>query len=406
MQREHIDAEFFVLQKFFDPRDSLLVPTDEGQSRVDRQKAVRLNVPIPRRHVARNRFLQRHVAVLANPFDIRQIEGPSGVERHAAVVPIVVLVLAAQPAVAIDARVETDLVAGSAKLRGAEEGLEHLLLVYDGPRLQRRVVYEAAHAFFGIGEQIGILLLVGDVVVAVASLVVNFVDGVTAQAGQAGLGLRRGAVDLFGHFARQHQRRIVAARTPLGLDFGLLARQVLVISDVRVNLYIALGRVAAHVIDRRLVEGVVERSKAVRRRRPLFDDCRVATSTSLRANRLVDHKAILVHVVSEFLRLRKIAARDNPRGQNIAGRSRSSRREKGAFSRDEISGNKLVGRKVNDLPRLGTWASVLASGECLLGRLCVLLAAIGQPVQHHGQHQQPDHRYGHNAIAPRRGLPQ
>ena len=114
---------------------------------------MRLDVPIPRRHIAGDCFLQRHVAVLADPLNSRQIESSRGVERHAAVVPIVELVLAAQPAVAIDARIETDLVAGGAKLRGAEEGLEHLLLVDDGPCLQRGVVHEAAHAFFGIGER-------------------------------------------------------------------------------------------------------------------------------------------------------------------------------------------------------------------------------------------------------------
>ena len=380
VQREHIDAEFFVLQKFLDPRNGLLVAADVGQGRVDRQKAVRLDVPIPRRHVASDRFLQRHVTILTDPFGIGQVEGSSGVERHAAVVPTVVFVLAAQPAVAVDARVEADLVAGGAKLRGAEEGLEHLLLVDDGPRLQRGVVYEAARAFFGLGEQIGILLLVGDVVVAVAGLIVNLVDGVAAQAGQTGLGLGRGAVDLFGHFTRQHQCRIVATRAPLGLDFGLFARQPLVIGDMRVNLRIALGRVAAHVVDRRLVEGIVERGKAVRRCRPLFDDGRVTTSARLRTNRLVDHKAVLVHVASEFFWLREIAARDDPRGQHIAGRSRSSRREKGAFSRDEIGGDEVVWRKVSNFPRLGTRPGVLASGKCLLGRLRVLLAAIGQPV--------------------------
>ena len=135
VQREHIDAEFFVLQKFLDPRDGFLVAADVGQGRIDRQKAVRLDVPIPRRHVAGDRFLQRHVAVLADLLGGRQVEGSRSVERHAAVVPIVVFVLAAQPAVAIDARVEADLVAGGAKLRGAEEGFEHLLLVDDGSRL-------------------------------------------------------------------------------------------------------------------------------------------------------------------------------------------------------------------------------------------------------------------------------
>ena len=101
---------------------------------------------------------------------------------------------------------------------------------------------EAARAFFGLGEQIGILLLVGDIVVAVAGLVVNRVDGVAAQAGQSRLGLGGGAVDHFGHFAGQHQRRIVAPRTPLGLDFALLALQafVFVIGDMGGDLCIAL----------------------------------------------------------------------------------------------------------------------------------------------------------------------
>ena len=118
----------------------------------------------------------------------------------------------------------------------------------------------------------------------------------------------------------------------------------------------------------------------MRRRRPLFDDRRVTAGASLRANRLVDHKAVLGEVTGKFLRLRKIAASDDPRGQNVAGRSRSSRREKGAFSRDKIGGYEVVWGKVGDLPRLGTRAGVLASGKCLLGRLRVLLAAIGQPV--------------------------
>ena len=160
------------------------------------------------------------------------------------------------------------------------------------------------------------------------------------------------------------------------------------------------------MVDRRLVEGVVERGKAVRGRRPLLDDGRVTAGTRLRADWFIDHKAILVEVPGEFLRLRQIAARDDPRGQHVAGGRRRSGREKGAFGRDEIGGDKVGRRVIGNLPRLGARAGVLASGKGLLGRRRVLLAAIGHPVEHHGEREQPDHRYGHDAIGPRGRLPQ
>ena len=137
--------------------------------------------------------------------------------------PFVIFVLPAQPAVVIDARVEADFVAGRAKFGGAKEGFEHLLLVHDRPRLQRRVVQETPSTGRGRGEEVGILLLVRDIVVAVAGPAVDLVDGVAAQTGQPCLGLRRGAIDLATHLAGQHQRRVVAARTPLRLDLALPA---------------------------------------------------------------------------------------------------------------------------------------------------------------------------------------
>ena len=52
---------------------------------------------------------------------------------------------------------------------------------------------------------------------------IPLVDGVAAQTRQPCLGLRRGAIDLATHLAGQHQRRVVAARTPLRLDLTLPA---------------------------------------------------------------------------------------------------------------------------------------------------------------------------------------
>ena len=92
--------------------------------------------------------------------------------------PIVVFILTTEPAVPVDTGVETHLVTGRAKLRTPKKGLEHLLFVHDWPRLQRRIVQETTDTGLGRSEEVGILLLIGNIVIAIAGPIVDFVDGV------------------------------------------------------------------------------------------------------------------------------------------------------------------------------------------------------------------------------------
>ena len=408
-----VDAQLRVAQEGLDARDRIAVAAQEGQGRVHRQEAVGTHVPVLGRHVPLDGLLQGHVAVLAEPPVPRQVEGARGVEGDAAVVPVVVLVLAAQPAVAVEAGVEAHLVAGGAELGGLEEGLEHLGLVHRGPRLQGRVVEQPQDPVLGVGEQVGVLLVVGDVVVGVARDPVDVVDGVAGEAGEPRLRLGRSAVDLVGHLAGQHQRRVVAPGAPLRLHQGLAPCQVLSpplrvepreVVDVGLHLGIEGGRADPHVVDRRLVEGVVEGGEAVGRGRPLGDHRGVAALAVEGPQPLADHEALLVDLAVQELLRAKAAPGDDPRRQVGARGRRRGGGEEGALEGDEVGGHELLGAAA-ELPLPGPGAGVGAAGEGLESGLGICLAVVGEAVDGDGQPGEPPRGQGHDEVAAGRGLP-
>ena len=377
-----VDAQLRVAQEGLDALDRIAVAAQEGQGRVHRQEAVGTHVPVLGGHVPLDGLLQGHVAVLAEPPVPRQVEGARGVEGDAAVVPVVVLVLAAQPAVAVEAGVEADFVAGGAELGGLEEGLEHLGLVHRGPRLQGRVVEQPQDPVLGVGEQVGVLLVVGDVVVGVARHPVDVVDGVAGEAGEPRLRLGRSAVDLIRHLAGQHQGRVVAAGAPLRLHQGLASLQVLSpplrvqpreVVDVGLHLGIEGGGTLPHVVDGRLVEGVVEGGEAVGRGRPLGDHRGVAALAVEGPQPLADHEALLLDLAVQELLRGQAAPGDDPRRQVGARGRRRGGGEEGALEGDEVGGHELLGAAA-ELPLPGPGAGVGAAGESLQGRLGIGLA--------------------------------
>ena len=99
---------------------------------------------IPRRHVPLHGLFRWHVAVLADTPESGQVKCARRIQGNAAVVPVIELILTAQPAIAIDPGIQADLVTGGAKLRCLEKGLEHLPLVDSGARLHGQIMHQLA----------------------------------------------------------------------------------------------------------------------------------------------------------------------------------------------------------------------------------------------------------------------
>ena len=205
-----------------------------------RQRRVRAQEPVRTHHavlgagVALHGRLERHVAVLAGLRRFGTVHRAGAVAGHGADVPGVVVVLAAQPALARgDVGAEADLVAG-----GAEQRLRH----------QRRPQPRAVRAFRGRdGAQVGL--------VAAVALAIDVGDRMADQAGDAGLRGARAALDRAIHRAGRDQERLVAVAAEARRDRALLLAE----------------RVGGDA-----VVGVVERREAVRGRRPLRGDVAVA----------------------------------------------------------------------------------------------------------------------------------
>ena len=273
---------------------------------------------VRRRHVPARSGLEGHVAVLADLPRRGQVEGARRVQRHAAVVPAVELVLAAQPAVVVHRLAEADLVAGCAIAALAEERLEHARGVHGRPRPDRRVVQEAPQRPRGrVREDVWAGRGVRDVVVPVPGPVVNAVDRVAGEAGQPRLRAGRSAVDLAPHLSREEEHGVVAAAAPLaggpaharGGDPGSC--------QMAVDPAVGLAGVGTHRVDRRLVERIVERRKAVCGSGPLVHDIRMAALTAATA----------------------VIPRQNALVEEPTGRGRRRGGEEGAPRRDRAGGH-------------------------------------------------------------------
>ena len=219
------------------------------------------------------RFHQRHVAVGAVLRLRRIVEGPRPLPRHAAPLPGIVFVEAAEPAVMVHRHVEMHLVAGGAELgaRLAMERLQHRRLVRPRIKPDHVVVHGMQHRV-PAGDQAVHLGVLEDVP-PLPHRVLDVHDRMADETADAGLRLRR--VDLAHdrgvHPAGQQHRLIVAAAAPLG---RLRPDHLL------------------HVLDRLAVPLVVERRHMVHRGVPLRGDVGVA---SLIAARLRLEKEILRH---------------------------------------------------------------------------------------------------------------
>ena len=143
-QRRNVDSQFLVLQKSLDALNRCRVASQVWQRRIGCDKSMRAHESIPRRHVPLQCLFRWHVAVLADTLESGQVKCARCIQGHAAVVPVVELILTAQPAIAIDPCIQADLVTGGAELRCLKEGLEHLPLVDCGTRLHGQVVHQLA----------------------------------------------------------------------------------------------------------------------------------------------------------------------------------------------------------------------------------------------------------------------
>ena len=215
---EDIHAELLVAQEVLDPSDGFVVAADERQGGIDGEEAVGPDSAVLGRDVAQRGGLRRHVTVLTRSRRVRQVKSPRCIQRDSAVVPIVELILAAEPAVVVHRRRQAHLVTGGAERALPKRRGQHLPLVDGGLRLEGGIVQPGAQ---GTGPRSGIevwvFLFVRDVVVGVARAVVDVVDGVTRQTRQPRLCLHARPVDLERHGAGKHEGRIVAPAAPLAL---------------------------------------------------------------------------------------------------------------------------------------------------------------------------------------------
>ena len=214
-----------------------------------------------------------------------------------------------------------------------------------GLRPERRVVQEGPQRpVFGGGEEVGILLLIGDVVVPVAGVVVNAGDRVAVKTGESGLRLDGGGVDRRVHRPGKHEGGVVTPAAPLALHPSRRVRLEPELSKVRDHLRPGFQRSCPHVLDRRRIEGVVEGGEAVRGGRPLGRHVGVAAHALGRADELVRRepsaldlganagRALPGRLRGEFSRLR---AGDDARRQ-VGPRARRGRgREERTLGRHE-----------------------------------------------------------------------
>ena len=248
--REDVDGEDLVPEKIVDALFRLLVPALEGQGGVRRREEVVVQVPLLVAELVG--AIRRQVAVAARLGLRRVVEGPHGAARDTRVVPGVVVVLSAQPAVGVQGRDQGHLVAGRAELGRAHDRLQERLAVQRGlhadqepvDRAQGRVLRERERVLFGLLDHVG----------TVAARVLDFGDRVARHAGQALLRLprvvREGGLRGGAHLPGEEDDGIVAAGAPL----RALAADLV-----------------GHQLDALPIERVVERGEPVRGALPLAE---------------------------------------------------------------------------------------------------------------------------------------
>ena len=227
---------------------------------IRRGKAMRMDLALAVARILR--CDQRHVAIRAGRRLRRIVKRSRALSRHAARLPVVVIVEAAHPAVAVDRDVQVNLVAGGAILRRLfpHEGLHEGGLVRFRIQIGEEVVHGADVLILAGGQLVERRIFDGEIAVPHAAAHVD--DGVARHAAEAGLRLRR--IDLFldgtVEATIEEHRVIVTARAPLA---GARSDHVL------------------HVLDGLPVELIVERGEVVHGALPLLVDVLMASAAKL-----------------------------------------------------------------------------------------------------------------------------
>src|SRR5690348_883138 len=114
---EDVDRHYPVLQEILDCLELLEILISRGHRRVRRGKAMGVYIPVDIAHVFRLR--ERHVAVGTLRRLRWGIKGARAFTRNAAGLPVVILVEASDPAIAVDGHVQVDLAACRTESRRA-----------------------------------------------------------------------------------------------------------------------------------------------------------------------------------------------------------------------------------------------------------------------------------------------
>ena len=128
------------------------VLVDERDRRIGRSKPVAAYEPAVVPHIAR-RF-KRHMAGNAIRWRLGKIERPDDVAADAAVVPVVVFVLPALPAIAVHFRGNAHFVARAAKFGCFVDRLQHGLAVRFGFGPHQHIMHPPAQPLFGARKRI------------------------------------------------------------------------------------------------------------------------------------------------------------------------------------------------------------------------------------------------------------
>ena len=260
---EHVDGNLAVAQEILNGLQLHGILIDERQRGVRTREPMRSNLAVLRGGIGG--IHERHVAVGAFLRLRRIVERPRALSRHARRLPVVVIVEAPEPSIAVHRLVEMHLVAGRAELRGllAVERLQERFAMRFGREVQKGVVRPPQHGVLAGGEVVQRRVL--DLEIALPHRAVHARDRMAGGAGQTRLRLRR--IDLLldrtVEATVEEHRMIVAARTPFR---GLRADHVL------------------HVLDRLPIPLVVERREVVRRRVPLLVDVLCGNDRSSRSS--------------------------------------------------------------------------------------------------------------------------
>ena len=205
---------------------------------------------------------ERHVAVGTPLRVLRVVERPRALSRHSRCLPVVVIVEAAEPPIAVHRNIEVDLVARRAELRGlfAMERLQERVAVRFRREEQERVVRALQHRVLAGREIVHRRVL--DLEVTLTHGAVHFGDRMAGGAGQARLRFGRADLLLDGTVepSVEEHRVIVTTGAPFR---GPRADHVL------------------HVLDRLAVPLVVERRKMMCRRAPLLVDVAMTPCAAL-----------------------------------------------------------------------------------------------------------------------------